>query len=463
MLLYVAMILCMLGERAEGMSLVQRRMQPKTALKTSRFVDHPVQRILIDFSNSKILVNNLGGAGPGSGEQMILYQNVSSWDGVMVNLKIENTTEYSGNTSKNYLLGDFAQINVAPDSRVEFKLTFLDDSTNEILILPRFSISFWDFDTGKNSEGTESMEIGPVDTYFTHNNTQLIAEEFEKFKWNFTASEHGSLSDNPANLTNLDELQLSRGIEFDIVQRPHVYMAYSVTPNTHGRNFLMAGRSKLRFMGEPHVVGPCSDALTLNFGNPTTGSLGPGEPGLRISGFAQQGDDTVDLVVTSDGTYNAYNQSKNGPFGEFLNLNLADNTTSEITFSFVSPSGSPVELRKFFISFMDLDATKIGAESVIVESAAFHHYVISTKSDIQVTEAEGRTTFRSKHFGRETNNPIDIDELSMDGRKNAFALYFLRPTSEFSVKLKTQNIFTGRNFEITGNTQISCPIEEPSK
>jgi hypothetical protein len=393
---------------------------------------------------------------------MILYQNVSQYEGKMINLKVENISAYSGNTSKNYLLGDFAQINVDPDSQVMFKLTMLDDETNDTIVIPRFSVSFWDFDAGKDMGGTESLEIGPVDTYFTANKSQVIAEEsdWRSGLWKFTASERGSLSDNPESLFAPTDLQLSRAVEVDIVMKPHIYLSYSVTPNKYGRNFLMAGRSKLRFMNA-NVVGDCAKARAVNFANPSTGSLAAGGSGIRVSDFTQTGNESVDLIVTADDRYQAYNASKNGVIGDVFNLNLADNTTSQITLSFVKAStDEPVELGQFFITFLDVDSTHTGFEEVAVRPWVFDHYVLSTKSNINVKSGDRWTAFRSGSFGTEGNNPNTKDDLITYARENAVALWIRDPISKLEVSLKTENIWTGRNFEIAGNTPFSCPLEE---
>jgi hypothetical protein len=250
-------------------------------------------------------------------------------------------------------------MNVDPDSQVIFKLTLLEDDTGDIIVVPRFSVSFWYFDAGKDMGGTESLEIGPVDTYFTENDSQVIAEknDWRSGLWKFTASEGGSLSDNPDDLYAPTDQQLSRAVEVDIAMRPHTYLSYSVTPKMYGRIFLMAGRSKLRFMNA-NVVGDCAKARAVNFANPSTGSLAAGGSGIRVSNFTRTGNGSVDFIVTADDRYQAYNDSNNGVIGDLFNVNLADDITSQITLSFVKAStDEPVELGQFFITFLDVDST----------------------------------------------------------------------------------------------------------
>jgi hypothetical protein len=454
MLSRAAVVIGTLNLSVLGMSIVHHR----TDASLSRII--PANKLEINFANAKILHNNLGGLGPDSGESLILYQNVAQHDGRMVNLKIWNTSDYAGNISKNVIAGDFAQINVAPDLRVKFELSLLDAETGDILVVPRFSISFWDFDAGKDMSGTESLEIGPVDKYFTAEGTELISTEVDDNMWKFTATQRGFGSDNPESLSSLTSLQLSRAVEVEMVMQDRTYLTFGVTPNpagNFGRNFMMAGPSKLR-SEKSHEVGYCSSALAMDFSNPSTGSLAAGDA-LRISNFAQKGGDSVDLVVKADDLYEAADPSKNGVSGGLLNLNVKGNLTSTFTLSFVkSSTNDPVELSNFFITILDVDSPKYGFEELAVKSADVDHYVLSSNSALKRATIDDMTTFRSSTYGTLENNPTDYDSLTLSNNdRRTVALYFSKSTAEVEIVLKTEEVLIGRNILITGNTPFSCP------
>jgi len=99
----------------------------------------------IDFTKANVVHSNLGGAGPDSGDETLVFGNVKTG----VNLVISATSPYTPNTVnaqggilRNDVKNGFGVINLASGSSVDLKFQFQDAATGSAKILDFFFVHF---------------------------------------------------------------------------------------------------------------------------------------------------------------------------------------------------------------------------------------------------------------------------------------------------------------------------------
>jgi len=416
-------------------------------------LDYKNESVTLDFTFATLSQNNLGGKGPDSGPELMVFSNITIYDNMSLNLEIAALGDYAGNVSKNKLRGAFGQINLLNNRSVDLRFTFRDNATGEKVTIPRFTFSFWDLDTGKHG-AVETMSAGPIVAYYTSEESEVNATRGDYGTyWMFSGTKFGRYSDNPEDIDNVTQLQQNRAVEVEMAMRNTFYNTYSVSsagnPNT-GRNFLIGGKSKLYL---PHPVGDCEFLTRLNFGQPE-GSLEEG--GLRFRGVARKEGTPVDLLITADETYAAYNASKTGLRGNLININMLGNTTTTFTLKFVDSADKPVNLKRFYLTLLDLDGPKHGNESISMANT-FDKYFVAESTSLTVTPSATSTKFESTEHGLEETNPTDSGNLSPYQQSLGASLFFKKWTSEVKLTYTIQRAPYGRNFQIAELTEIGCP------
>lgn len=431
------------------------------AARTVKPAPHPIWNYLqFEFAYATNPVNNLGGQGPDtdSSAEVMKLKNVTIYKDMSINMIIEAITPYKGNVSKNGLEGDFFQINIDANTSTDFKATFVDDATGLPVMLPDFTLSVWDVDNGKGGQsGIENVTFGPIIAYYVTRDTEIRGIELERSYMSFTGSTHGKTNDNPHNLTVLLPDHLSKGLELEMSSTSELYFSLDVSPNKHGRTFLIGGYSKLSDVGVRHHVGVCQEQAEMTFADPL-GVL-QDEGGLRFGSALRVGNQDVDVLVSFDDAYQAFDFSKNGIFGSNLMVNLADNTTSDVTFTFIDPhTNKSMLVENFAFSIFDIDGTLSGYEQVAIRNSADMHYYVLTNTTVNVTEADGKLIFRSTVFGDFADNP-DMDlGLTTEQIEKTVLLWFDEPISSVTLTLTTYKIWTGRDFEFGMASRVLCPL-----
>lgn len=408
----------------------------------------------VDFRYAEMGHNNLGGKGPDGDPELMVFKNVTIYSGEPLDLVVKATSDYYGNASKNGIQGSFGQINVAPNTSVDLEFTFRDTKTMVDMVVPAFTFSFWDLDTGKRG-GIETMTVGPIVSYYVTPETEVIATEITPDHWNFTGSTFGRYTDNPTYLEDLTAQQLNRGVEVGLAMQSSFESTFCASPNTDGRTFLFGGNSKLYYVSPPTAVGDCKDLTRLKFSNLMGGSLP--QPGMRWGAVTEIDGKPVDLLVTADESYRAADAAKNGMNGEVININVAGNVTTTLSYKFVDPDGQPVQLSRFYLSFLDFDGPRNGSESAIVPRT-YYKWFVAAGSTLKIEDTDAGTLFQSTAYGNEDDNPDKRFPLSDFQQSVSFSLFYTEATSEVTIQYTAENAISGRQLQVTGATQIPCPV-----
>jgi hypothetical protein len=225
-------------------------------------------------------------------------------------------------------------------------------------------------------------------------------------------------------------------------------------------------------------------ATPLNFASSsvTTNNLGGQGPSkseplkaLVFSNIATYAGASVDLSVTSTGTYTPADSTENGLINGHGQINLQSGTSVELTFRLIdSATGTPVSLPEFYFTFLDMDHSDVHhRERLYVSNFSGH----SLKEDINDFEEEllvdGRALFKSQKTGHSWDDPTDPANLqvvsdpddasiTVDQRMRSVMMVF-RAVSEFtvtySVAQDTGTSTQGSNFLFTGESSLIdlCP------
>jgi len=203
------------------------------------------------FENVKDQHNNLGNKGPDTGaEEGILYSAVyidpyeSTSTQVLVKVNVASNSVYTpyGDLHKlsNGMHGDFAQIVVKSGTHVDLRITVLNESTHEPVVLPLNYLTFLDLDNGINDTSIESVTIDEYSEVHRSKNTEVIATSPERHT--FTGSTYGDLEDNPRNTLPISRRQLDRAVTWTFKQFGEIRLSLKATKGVGPRIFNFVGR-----------------------------------------------------------------------------------------------------------------------------------------------------------------------------------------------------------------------------
>lgn len=206
----------------------------------------------------------------------------------------------------------------------------------------------------------------------------------------------------------------------------------------------------------------CSSAVKMNTLKVTQNNLGGAGPDsgaqeIRYSKAAVINGQTVDLVVTADGSYTPHKTSKNGNNeGGFGILNLKCGSSTTIIFSVVdSDTGAPVTLDSVAITWYDIDEGKKskGRESVTVCGTS--GAIVADITTLSMSAIGDCHTATSSTAGTGKDNPSSPYTLTPEhlARSSTFPL---AGVSEFSSTLSLAQGFKGRNFMFAIEPTVAC-------
>jgi len=187
--------------------------------------------------------------------------------------------------------------------------------------------------------------------------------------------------------------------------------------------------------------GPDSGAAELRFSNVATG---------------------VDLKVVSTSAYSVNDNLRNTARGCFGVINVAKDSTVNLTFSFVeSGTDDPVlfggipgiSKSKLFFSFFDLDCSASGCESVTLDSASAKNFYLDDSTELALEYSNVDTTsflrLAASTFGVGSDNPPPLEALQ---KARTISFELVEPT--LSAQLRVASSKIGRNFLIGGKTTL---------
>jgi len=205
-----------------------------------------------------VLRNNLGGAGPDSGEEGILFGNVLAGKDLLVSAAsayTPNMLNPSGGVLRNGLREGFGVINMASGSSVNLDFTLKDSASGQDSP-DTFVVTFFDGDHGMAHESREGLTINGMSNFIVDEDTELEIDETATDDQSlangagaatFTSTLRGTKEDNPVSPLALTGLQEKRSIEayFENKASFSVTLSESGYVNPQGRNIFFAGASTL--------------------------------------------------------------------------------------------------------------------------------------------------------------------------------------------------------------------------
>merc|ERR1719230_1670726 len=130
----------------------------------------------LDLARARVTHSNLGGAGPDSGPETLVYSNVFP----NTDLTVTATSPYTpnllnanGGVLHNGLHGGFGVINMACDSSVDLKFQFVDANTGSAVTPAPFVFTWFDSDHGLAHTSRESITVRGFSSYHITDNAAL--------------------------------------------------------------------------------------------------------------------------------------------------------------------------------------------------------------------------------------------------------------------------------------------------
>jgi len=205
----------------------------------------------------------------------------------------------------------------------------------------------------------------------------------------------------------------------------------------------------------------CAKAIkmnTLTVIQNNLGGVGPdsGAEEIRYSNAAVVGGRAVDLVLTTDGTFQSSKPSKNGNAGPFGVLNLKCGTSFTVTMKVVdSENGSPVVLDAVALTWYDLDEGRKGKGRATVTTCGSTGAIVSENTELTLKREGDCTSASSSVAGTGKDNPKSPHQLTSLQVARAFTLPF-KQVSEFTSTLSLESGFKGRNFLFAIEPSVAC-------
>jgi hypothetical protein len=215
----------------------------------------------LDLGRSTVSHSNLGGAGPDSGPETLVYSNVFP----NTDLVIAATSPYTpnllnanGGVLHNGLHGGFGVINMACDGSVDLTFTFVDSISGQPTTPSPFLFTWFDSDHGMAHESRESITVSGFSSYHLTDMSALDVTELGQGlseeslaagsgAAHFTSTMRGGKVDNPVGPRTLTRLQQDRTVALLFSGKSSFGVTLSETgyANPQGRNFYFSGSSAL--------------------------------------------------------------------------------------------------------------------------------------------------------------------------------------------------------------------------
>jgi len=217
----------------------------------------------LDFTNSTVVFNNLGGKGPDLGSpHEIRYENIGNFNGHNLDLVVTADEQYGypiSNSSQNGLHGDFGHVNLfcGPTQQAsEAYLTFslVQQYTYNPVVVNAFAFVVFDFDSGLHEQQVEYIDINPVQagfeggagyaSYIVTDTTELAVSDDANGKKRFMATKHGTEADNPSTSQMLAREVSDKSVVLTFRQASSFKMTIGITATGYdsGRNFMFSGQ-----------------------------------------------------------------------------------------------------------------------------------------------------------------------------------------------------------------------------
>jgi len=409
--------------------------------------------------------NNLGGKGPDTGAETMVYSNAAMVLEQGIDLVISATNEYVvHNTEYNGVKGEFGSINVKDGTSVDLSFSFVLNGTETPTELGHFAFTVYDIDA--THEGfNESVKVCGAETASTSPKTTLAPVPAQDCLM-YESTVEGGGENNPGHPKELTPEQVANSVTF-FFSKPRsefkVTLAVSGPGFEAGRNFIFAFVPVVA-CPPPPMPPPCTEMTEMNaLLSPTHNNLGGVGPDSDAETMVYPGALTidgadVDLVVSASAGYEAHNAQANGVWGEFGAVNLKNGMSVDLSFKFAQTgTDSPVEVGNFAFTVYDLDSTLVANESVTICGAS--RAATATSTNVVALPADGDCQkFESVELGTGKNNPTNPNSLTSEQMANSVTYFFVDARSEFTVTFAVSGPQStqGRNFLFALVPVVSC-------
>ena len=241
-----------------------------TADRDEYYCNPEIQHVALNFQAAAILQNNLGGFGPGSGAEIMYFENMGTYNGQQIDMSVRATSTYDPkSTGANKLNGKFGQINLRTGgcATFEFSMMYRTDPESQVfsqalpLRLPEFYMAFFDLDQYEDvsQESVTITTSASFDVAFLLQGRQVDLD-YSAGRFTVTSKETGDASDNPTDPKVLNAKQEARSVAFLFRNQQAVEVEFCVTEGLQdgGRNFLFAMSSDITpdCSGRPECYDP---------------------------------------------------------------------------------------------------------------------------------------------------------------------------------------------------------------
>jgi len=222
----------------------------------------------LDLSGATVSHSNLGGAGPDSGPETLVYSNVFPNTNLVISASsayTPNLLNANGGVLHNGLHGGFGVINMACDGSVDLTFTFVDSTSGQPVVPSDFLFTWFDSDHGMAHESRESISISGFSSYHMTPGSSLDMTELGNGAATFTSTMRGGKVDNPVSPMSLTRLQQDRTVAllFSGTSSFSATLTETGYANPQGRNFYFSGSSALVCPGEARCTSyNCPDGMT---------------------------------------------------------------------------------------------------------------------------------------------------------------------------------------------------------
>jgi hypothetical protein len=170
-----------------------------------------------------VMHNNLGGKGPDSGEEGIVYQGVyvnlhSHQKPVEIEVHLNSLGTYTPNAAGENGFSKpgqkYESINIGGGTSVKVRFQVLDRATKFPITLDHLELTFFDLDTGDGGRTVESVEVNRLHSYYLTKNTEITVKNKSR-----VSGKYMTLTDTNCKANNLD---------MDLSMRPLTFQEASI-------------------------------------------------------------------------------------------------------------------------------------------------------------------------------------------------------------------------------------------
>jgi len=159
--------------------------------------DHPMIKL------TKVVHNNLGGKGPDTGPEGLVYEAENVVPGktpepLLLVINASNS-DIDTDPNANGFHGKYARIAAKGGTHIDTTFELLKKETREPAIIRELDITFFDLDTHSTGNALEYVQLDGFQQYFLTKNTQVEHKEGSDGYTSFRATKAGGSNDNPTD------------------------------------------------------------------------------------------------------------------------------------------------------------------------------------------------------------------------------------------------------------------------